>query len=87
MRASREIYIRDGWIHRDERYRGVHTMLERGVTTDFDSTSATGRSDRAIMFGMGRRRRRRQVRQDDRADERGRGSRGYEEGGRGSQGL
>jgi hypothetical protein len=33
------------------------------------------------------RRRRRQVRQDDRADDRGRGSSGYEEGGRGSQGL
>jgi DNA-binding CsgD family transcriptional regulator len=41
MRASLEIYIRDGWIHRDERYRGVHVMLQRGVTTDFDFASPT----------------------------------------------
>lgn len=39
MRASLDIYIRDGWIHRDERYRGVQTMVQRGVTTDLDFAS------------------------------------------------
>ncbi|AJA59728.1 MULTISPECIES: helix-turn-helix transcriptional regulator [Bradyrhizobium] len=39
MRASLDTYIRDGWIHRDERYRGVQTMVQRGVTTDLDFAS------------------------------------------------
>jgi DNA-binding CsgD family transcriptional regulator/PAS domain-containing protein len=36
MQESFELYVRDGWIHRDERYRGVHTMARTGVVTDLD---------------------------------------------------
>lgn len=39
MAESFEVYIRDGWIERDERHRGLPTMLERGVVTDLDFTS------------------------------------------------
>jgi DNA-binding CsgD family transcriptional regulator len=31
-----EHYIRDGWIHRDERYRGLPEIARKGVTTEFD---------------------------------------------------
>lgn len=31
-----EIYVRDGWIHRDERYRLIPFLAQRGVTTDLD---------------------------------------------------
>jgi DNA-binding CsgD family transcriptional regulator len=31
-----EIYIRDRWFERDERYRGVPAALRRGVMTEFD---------------------------------------------------
>jgi len=35
-----EKYVNDGWINRDERYKSVGTMLRRGVSTEFDFTSA-----------------------------------------------
>jgi DNA-binding CsgD family transcriptional regulator len=31
-----EIYIRDRWFERDERYRGVPTAIRKGVMTEFD---------------------------------------------------
>ena len=34
-----EIYIRDGWIECDERYRTVPAALRKGVATDFDFTT------------------------------------------------
>jgi DNA-binding CsgD family transcriptional regulator len=34
-----EIYVRDRWFERDERYRGVPAALRRGVTTEFDFTT------------------------------------------------
>jgi DNA-binding CsgD family transcriptional regulator len=40
LRPAAEIYIRDGWIHRDFRYSGVPIMVRRGVATDFDITTA-----------------------------------------------
>jgi PAS domain-containing protein len=41
MGASFEVYVRDGWINHDERYRGARTMVRRGVMTDLDfATSA-----------------------------------------------
>ena len=36
MQELFEAYVRDGWIHRDERYRGVRTMARRGAVTDLD---------------------------------------------------
>jgi DNA-binding CsgD family transcriptional regulator len=39
MRRITEAYIADGWIHRDERYRGVPTMLRNGVASEFDFIS------------------------------------------------
>lgn len=35
-----ENYFRDEWHLRDERLRGTHTMMRRGVAVDFDFTSA-----------------------------------------------
>jgi DNA-binding CsgD family transcriptional regulator len=34
-----ETYIRDGWIERDERYRGVATLFRKRVATEFDFTT------------------------------------------------
>lgn len=31
-----ETYIHDGWIYRDERYRGLNILERQGVTTEFD---------------------------------------------------
>lgn len=38
MAAANEDYLR-GWFAHDERYRGVRTMLEHGVTSEFDFTT------------------------------------------------
>lgn len=32
-------YVRNGWIHRDERYKGTPKLMREGVFTDFDFTS------------------------------------------------
>lgn len=40
MHAPIEAYLRDGWIHRDERYRSMPAFSRRGVSTDFDFTNA-----------------------------------------------
>lgn len=40
MATSFEAYIRDGWVHRDERYRGLPVMTRRGVVTDLDFMTA-----------------------------------------------
>lgn len=34
-----EVYLRDGWIERDERYRALPAMLRKGVACDFDFTT------------------------------------------------
>lgn len=34
-----EIYIRDRWFERDERYRSMSTILRKGVATEFDFTT------------------------------------------------
>ncbi|MBZ9963731.1 helix-turn-helix transcriptional regulator [Mesorhizobium sp. BR1-1-2] len=34
--GSFEAYVRDGWIHRDERYRLIPFLRRKGVTTDLD---------------------------------------------------
>jgi DNA-binding CsgD family transcriptional regulator len=39
MRPVMDDYVRDGWIHRDERYRSVPTFLRRGVSSEFDFTT------------------------------------------------
>ena len=39
MAEGFEIYLRDGWIHRDERYRGAEVMIRKGVITEFDFIS------------------------------------------------
>ncbi|MER8823056.1 helix-turn-helix transcriptional regulator [Mesorhizobium sp. M0991] len=31
-----ETYVRDGWINRDERYRGLNILDRQGVTSEFD---------------------------------------------------
>jgi DNA-binding CsgD family transcriptional regulator len=36
MGESADVYFRDGWHQRDERYRGVSLLLERGVVDDLD---------------------------------------------------
>jgi DNA-binding CsgD family transcriptional regulator len=36
MLLSTEIYFRDGWHARDERFRSVETMIQRGAARDFD---------------------------------------------------
>jgi DNA-binding CsgD family transcriptional regulator/PAS domain-containing protein len=36
MQESFDVYVRDGWIHRDERYRGLNAMARTGVVTDLD---------------------------------------------------
>jgi DNA-binding CsgD family transcriptional regulator/PAS domain-containing protein len=35
-----EAYVRDGWIHRDERYRSVPVIGRCGVASEFDFTNA-----------------------------------------------
>ncbi|ESY94644.1 helix-turn-helix transcriptional regulator [Mesorhizobium sp. LNHC209A00] len=40
MRPSFEAYVRDGWNHRDERYRIVPLIERRGVATDLDLLTA-----------------------------------------------
>ncbi|WP_319799190.1 helix-turn-helix transcriptional regulator [Nitrobacter sp.] len=37
--TSFDTYVRDGWIFRDERYRGESTLEKCGVVTEFDFTS------------------------------------------------
>jgi DNA-binding CsgD family transcriptional regulator len=39
LAPSFEAYVRDGWIHRDERYRAVPAILRNGVATEFDFTN------------------------------------------------
>ena len=39
MQPSAESYVREGWIERDLRYRGLPFMLKRGVATEFDFTN------------------------------------------------
>ena len=36
LAASFDTYIRDGWVHRDERFRVIPTILGRGIATEFD---------------------------------------------------
>jgi DNA-binding CsgD family transcriptional regulator len=36
MEQSFELYVRDGWIDRDERYRGTSRLLRNGIATDRD---------------------------------------------------
>jgi DNA-binding CsgD family transcriptional regulator len=40
LRRASEIYVADGWIHRDMRYSGVPAIVRRGVATEFDFTTA-----------------------------------------------
>jgi DNA-binding CsgD family transcriptional regulator len=39
FRRISETYVRDGWIHRDERYRSVPMLMRRGVGCEFDFTT------------------------------------------------
>ena len=39
LSEGNELYIRDGWIQRDERYRAVPAMMRKGVGTEFDFIS------------------------------------------------
>lgn len=39
MDGGFESYIRDGWIHRDERYRAVPAALRKRTATEFDFTT------------------------------------------------
>ena len=36
LRPALEAYVRDGWVHRDERYRAIPAMLRDGVASDAD---------------------------------------------------
>ena len=36
MGPSFEVYVRDGWIDHDERYRGTRMLTRKGVVTDLD---------------------------------------------------
>jgi DNA-binding CsgD family transcriptional regulator len=40
MAPSAESYMRDGWYQRDERNKGIPTILRKGVADDFDAMSA-----------------------------------------------
>jgi len=40
MQACSEVYFRDGWYLRDERFRGVSTMMRDGVCDDLDVMDA-----------------------------------------------
>jgi hypothetical protein len=35
-----EDYVGAGWIHRDERSRSIPTILQRGVSSEFDFTTS-----------------------------------------------
>jgi DNA-binding CsgD family transcriptional regulator len=39
LAASFDTYIRDGWVHRDVRFRAISTIIRRGVATEFDYTT------------------------------------------------
>ena len=39
MRPTMDIYFRDGWGRRDERFRSLPTFLRRGVASEFDFTT------------------------------------------------
>jgi DNA-binding CsgD family transcriptional regulator len=39
VRRISETYVRDGWVHRDERYRSVPMLMRRGVGCEFDFTT------------------------------------------------
>lgn len=43
MGKTFEIYVKDGWHARDERYRGTQYLLKHGVTTDDDCMSGDAR--------------------------------------------
>jgi DNA-binding CsgD family transcriptional regulator len=36
LSRANELYIRDGWIERDERYRGGRALLRNGIVSEFD---------------------------------------------------
>lgn len=40
MAPSNEIYFRDGWYLRDERFNGFQVLLKNGIADDFDGISA-----------------------------------------------
>jgi DNA-binding CsgD family transcriptional regulator len=40
IQGSTEVYFRDQWYARDERFRSVHTMMRDGVVNDFDFITA-----------------------------------------------
>jgi DNA-binding CsgD family transcriptional regulator len=44
LRPTTDFYLSQGWVHRDERYRAVPTMLRQGVATDFDVATAEERA-------------------------------------------
>ena len=39
MRPTMDVYFRDGWGRRDERFRSLPTFLRRGVVSEFDFTT------------------------------------------------
>jgi DNA-binding CsgD family transcriptional regulator len=39
MRANMDVYVRDGWVHRDERYRSLPAFMRRGASCEFDFTT------------------------------------------------
>ena len=39
MRPTMDVYFRDGWGPRDERFRSLPTFLRRGVVSEFDFTT------------------------------------------------
>lgn len=40
MEPTGDAYVREGWVHRDERYRSMPAFSRRGVSTEFDYISA-----------------------------------------------
>ena len=46
MLPTMDRYVREGWAHRDERYRSLPVFMRRGVACEFDFTTpeAMGRS-------------------------------------------
>lgn len=36
LRPSMDAYIRDGWVHRDERYKATPVLARQGVVSEFD---------------------------------------------------
>src|SRR5262245_51441057 len=47
LAPSFEAYVRDGWIHRDERYAALPAATVRGVASDMDFTTPEGMSSSA----------------------------------------